>query len=731
MKAILKNNWLLILILIIAALLRFVGVKPGYNQFHSDEPIIYGVAVDMVRNGNLDPGRLDYGGTSIYLNYWVYRLLFIPLGWLRYYISHLSQIVDGLIKLPIAPLEARNLLQTYILGHREINVLFWGRYITAAFGLGSVFLTYLLGKKLFGKVVGLTAALFLTFNFRHVLNSHINLPDIYNSFFLLLALITTVSLWHAPTLKNYVLSGLTAGLFFSVKYQFFAFLPLLLVHLYLYFSSTNKTWKAFFSPRAFMGAAVIIVTFLVVNPYFLINFENAIYWARTISEKYSMGTYRFNLYPFSYLYHIDYGPVQFVMIILGLLFMTIKDFRKAMFLWVVIFPFFWVMTYYSYGGFYVRNFITITPLLLVVGSYFVNWLTQKIKWLALGLLVVALYVPAKNSVISVYFYTKPWNYALTAKWMADNLSANTVVAAHPFDPPGGPKVVKTEFKLGGAFGLVEHKENGAQYALINLDWASNPFYIWTNFGIKDVGLFWAKPMDILRNTYYGLVAEEMFRYQVFSATKPWQAPEAGLVLAKIPQWPVVEMKTIRDFHFEKDENGWTMTQNDQGEVRFNIDNREGYHNLGSIHVGPGRSRMGIKHLISPVIEVKAGHLYQVSGYIKTATIQTPAQRSAFLRVDYYSDTKDIGNLGMVSSISSRVFGTDDWILKEAVDRAPEGAKYLTVGLQFSESENNEVWLDDVVVKESVFKVDNITDSPPFIKKGIDLNLLYTYSHGNL
>jgi len=731
MKTFLKNNRLLISILIVATLLRFIGIKPGYNQFHSDEPIIYGVAVDMIRNGNLDPGRLDYPGVSIYVNYWSYRLSFIPFYWLKYYITHVSQILEGTIHLPISPLEARTILQTYIFGHREINVLFWSRYITAIFGVGCVWLIYILAKKLFSLEVGLIAALLLTFNFRHVLNSHIGLPDVYNAFFLLLLLIMIVNLWRKPSIKNYFWTGVVAGLFFSVKYQFIGFIPLLLIHLSSSFEGRAINLKKLFAPAAWICALVVTLTFFLANPYFLINIENAFYWMETISQKYSMGIKLFNFYPYSYLYHIDYGPIEFLFALAGLLVLTLKDFKKSLIFWSVIAPFFFLMTYYSYGGFYVRNFITTTPLFLITVAYLVDLLTKERRWLTAILLMAILFVPAKNSLISVYYYTKPWNYGLTADWMKNNLPTGAVVAAHPFDPPGGPEVTKTEFKLGGAYGLAEHQENGAQYALINMDWASNPFYVWTNYGLKDFDLFWNKPVSVLRNTYYGLAVEEMFRYQVFSATKPWQAPEADLIMTKIPQWPVTDMRMIKSYQFNSDEDNWSMTKNDQGEVNFDFDKSQGFLALGSVHVGPKCSRMGIMHLTSPVIEIKPEYLYRVKVHLKTASIQTPAQRNAFLRVDFFEDGQNFNGLGIASSVSSRVFGTDDWVLKEIIDRAPEKAKFLTVGLQFSESENNEAWLDDVTVKESIAPVLDITKSPPFIKKDIDLNLLYPYSHGNL
>ncbi len=42
------KNKLLVLILTAAFLIRFIGTNPGYNPYHSDEPAIYGSAIEMI-----------------------------------------------------------------------------------------------------------------------------------------------------------------------------------------------------------------------------------------------------------------------------------------------------------------------------------------------------------------------------------------------------------------------------------------------------------------------------------------------------------------------------------------------------------------------------------------------------------------------------------------------------------------------------------------------------------
>ena len=172
-KKLLRKNIILIVILIIAILLRFLAVKPGFNQYHGDETAIWGAALHMVKNSTYDPSRYDYPATTMIINAFAFKTFFIPVSWFKYYVLNFSKVIDGTLNLIPTKLEVNRLFDLYIAGERGVNAIFWARYVTAFFGIGTIFLTYLLSKKMFGKTVGLIAALFLTFNYRNVMNSHL------------------------------------------------------------------------------------------------------------------------------------------------------------------------------------------------------------------------------------------------------------------------------------------------------------------------------------------------------------------------------------------------------------------------------------------------------------------------------------------------------------------------------------------------------------------------------
>ncbi len=729
--SVLKSHKLLLIILIIASLLRFIGTNPGHNRYHNDEPIVYGTAIEMVQNHTLDPKRFDYPGGSIYINYVAFRYLFIPVQWFFYYLTHIPQIIDGVVHLPISQLEKDRLFTTYILGGNDFYPLFWGRYITALFGVGNVLLIYLLGKEMFEKRVGLIAALLLAVNFRQILNSHIGLPDIYNAFFLLLACIFAIKLWKNPSKRNYLFAGIAGGLSFSMKYQFFGLLPIFFVHLYVSFESKSFI-STFFDKRAFFFGLIALIVFMIFNPYFFIHFETAKMWIQSVSQRYGVGVDMFSFFPLSYLYHYDYGAVEAIIAVIGIFFTFFKYPKRTIILFSAIIPFMASLLYFSRGGFYVRNFVTITPLILLFAAIVLNQLYKFRRFVLFLILPFALWVPVVNSVTHTYYYTKPWDYSLLTAWMNKNFPANQVVAAKPFDPPtGSPLMKKTEFELGGSYSMAEHADDGAKYALSNSDWTADAFFFWMSYGFKDLRQYWNKPLKTLRNTFFGLAIEEHFRYQIFSAVKTWQSPDEALVLSKIPVWPNTDFKQIKTFSFDKDKMNWTVRNNEPlVSATYVYDGKVGHKNNGSLVLVPGGSNTSTIRISSEPINIKEGYLYRIGGYLKSDSVLTSRSRNGFIRVDFYSDN-DFDNVGVISAISSRVYGTDDWVKKSVMERAPEGTKYMLVSFQTSDSNVGRLWLDDVSIEESLKPVDDITMKEPYTRKKIDLDLLYTNSHGNL
>ncbi len=740
----LKRNKLLFLILLFAIALRFIGIYPGFSQYHPDEGMSYGQGITMLRQNSLDVHGyalpLSYPSLIPIINAVLFKVLFIPVAWLKFIATHVPQLADGLIRFPLNKDEYGRIFQLEILGEREINVMTWGRLIAAAFGVGVVFMSYLVSKKMFGKIAGLTIGVLVAVNYRQVLNSHLDLPDIYNAFFLLLSIYFSLNLLAEKSRRNYLLAGIFVGLSLTTKFHTYAVYPFLVVHLllaakYLYGNkdfSFREVLKEIVSSNVFLAGMIALLIVLVVNPYHLIRIEETIATLDYVAKKYAVGRNEFSPYTLWYLYTIGIGRTTSVLVVVGGLFSLIKKPKYALILLSAIIPFFYVVTYKTIGSFYTRNFVTITPLLLIFAGFVVSqiWESKKLifRILFVVLFGLAVFENLANSVVVASEYRKPWNYQVTTDWLFKNIKPGTKVAAHPFDPPtGSPEIIKTEFTVNGAYSLQEHQENGAEYALVNLDWAGDQFYFWMTQGVKDWTGGWAgKPLNIMRNTYSGLAVEQFFRYQVFSVTKPSQAPDSNLVLAKLIPWPKVNYKVVDKFNFDSDSQNWRVLGNFSKSVISEIYNSD----KQALVLTDKGNRYGTTRLASAAIKIEPKHLYKVTADLAINKQLIPLERDGFLRIDFYETQNDLENVGITSSVSSRVYGNLGWMSKQIIDRAPDTANYMVVSVGVGNPQL-EVSVDNVVIEESIEIQENLLDSAPFIKKQIDLDLLYPNSHGNL
>ncbi len=679
----------LLAILLIAATVRFVGVYPGYNQFHPDEQMSYFTAEGMLKENSLNPSmgfrdKLVYPYLVPLINLVLFKHIFVPLAWVNYVFSNLGKIVDGILLFPLPPPEAKRVLELEILGTDSINAMFWARTITAFFGVGNVFLVYLIASKVVNKNAGLIAAFILAFDFRQVTNSHIALPDIYNSFFLLLSVLTSLNLYNHPSRKAYIFAGIAAGLSFSTKFQFFSLAPLVLVHLFLAFEHKKDRLKRLLDARFFLSVLIVILILVLINPYHFIYFEQALVLITYAALRYGMGIRKLNLFPVWYIYTVDLGPPLTIVSILGVLFSFWKRFKYSLILFSVVGLQAYLYFYFSVAGFHVRNMIPMTPFLIIFAAVLLEKVRTKLPlFLFVPLLAFTIYVPARNSIISDYYYTKPWNFNLLTEWLYKN-PLDGAVASNPTDPPTGtPPIERTEFIHNRSFSMAEHIENGAKYALMNTDWVGNVFYYWMAGSSGNFSQKWNKPLRQMRNSYCGLAIEEMLNYQIFAAIKPWQSPEANLMLVEFPDWNDLEFIKI----YEK--KGVVSTQDGPGSVSL------------------------IK------LPAKEKYVYKVTANLESLEPLTSSTRDGFLRV----------KIGQSNCVSARVYDEGPK-MKQVYCLATAGSTDLEVSLQVG-NVNDQISVSDIKIEESSESVKSIPSKYPYIENKVQLELIYPNSHANL
>ena len=727
----------LVWVILLAFLLRFGGVNPGYNPYHPDEGIDgLNSAKFMLLNGNLNPLKYEYPALVPLVDFIILVFIISPLLYLKQLISQPGMIFFNLSHVFSV---SRNLA----INLNDLQVMYLGRYITAFFGLMTVLLTYLVGKQLFkSRLAGFLSALLLTLNFRTVMSSHFDLPDIYSGFFLLLALFAIVRIIVKPNLKNYILSGLTMALSFSVKLQFFSFITFALAHCYL--SAKNgksilAKFKLFISSKLFFSIVALLIGILLINFYEVINYRMFISHVEYVVAKYNFGVFKLNLSALSYFYNIAVTPLVFCVAILGVIYGFKNKTLSIIILLSLVVPFAYYFFYLTGGGYYTRNFVTIVPIISLIAGYGLEIIFLGLKkivdnkpfLLVLFSLIclIILFDSANNSLVNTFSYSKPWSLTDMRSFLSSGVENNSKIASHPWDwyilfslPSINVQKNLTLLPLDHnyAFSLPELQDEGANYALIGTDVLSDATSIWWQKSHSD--MFWRKPDLISENTFSALSASELFENTLHASVKPWQAQDNNYFFVKIPQKLDVKYKLVSVYDFNSEES--VLGGEEIGGIIGKIDS-------GSLKLTFTDSMYPFVRWVSPVFPVKEGYVYKIKALVRSDETIDLKNRDGFFRLDFYRITPSIWDEKTQSNktaVSSRYFGTT-WKDIEVEAIAPFGNTLATFSFQFSNQEYS-FWLDNIEIYESINEV-----TSPLIEGASNYrlpdNILVPFMNGNL
>lgn len=738
-----KINYLLLILLLLAFLIRVVGIFPGYPPDHPDEPMSYSSAMEMIVHNDLNPRRFDYPSGVPLLHYLFHRSFVLPPMIAQALFLNPSSIIDLLLNRS-AFMQEHSLI---LFGKNGVVFLFWSRFLTAVLGTASIFLLYKIGQKLFHPLVGLAGAFFLAFNYRHVLSSHLALSDIPNSFFALLSFFASLLLLENNTKKRYLLCGFLVGLSISMKYQIFAFLPFIFAHVVWVFR--KKDLRYLFHTYFLLAVLIIPVIFVILNPYLFLNLKTALPVIQNVSVRYGVGIYTFNFYPLYYLFYWGIGMLPSFAIMLGFFFALIRASLKTLFLLSFIVPFFFIFLYYMSGGLYVRNFTTIIPFLMIFAGamfgvridLFKNIVPKRI-FLLLSVLILLIInsVSVKDSFILSYEYTKKWRRIVLSDWVVQHIPKGSKIIN---DNVGLPSSIDKPLEIipwasEEGSSITQLSRKNIDFAVLNINW--NQIYsFWFNTPYQELLLSGGIPYEKLKDSYHGLLLSEYRQYVVFETYKPWQASDHAYFVLKIPRIPSKKGKEIRSFHFTNDLEGWKTYDFSKSKtnVRASWDRKVGNNVNGSLLYHGSTNVQSLVRVTSPFIKILGGKAYKIIGFIRPKDVVNRRLQDGFLRVDFYSEKNEsvLRDGQQISAVSERTFGKSAFTEKEIVVKAPKNARYLTVSLQHSKPENimdgwgkNSVfWLDDVRLYELDGQLTDKFPKIPYILPTIPDDVLYANS----
>lgn len=724
----------LVLLVAIGFYLRIIGTNPGYYA-HGDE-LMYGEAVYMILNKTLSM-QTNVLGFYPPLVAWImlvsFIFFFIPLSFLLKTPTLLGNFLDTYSIW--GSMGSGSFFSEIITGENWANTLYWGRYLTVIFGVGTIILTYVLARKLFqNRALSFLSALFVTINYRLVLNSKIGFLDIYGVFFLVLALIAVVNLYSSPSKRNYYLAWIAVTLSFLVKYQVYSLPPLFLAHLLICLKGPDKNVislaKQTINRNFVLGGLMSLTVVLFAHYYHFINWSDVKTMYEYQALKYSVGSNYIKIYPISYLYHVALGPISSITCLAGLVLLMAQKKRRVfgylIFIFVATFTFFYF--YYTSGGAYTRNLLVLIPIAYILSAYFwvYAWkkfvVTNKSTFLKICFAFVALSsfvsiagVQLNNAIVAnEVLSTKSGRFQIL-EWVKDIPYASRVgIFQESWLPESGRYSKINLSSISEVLSFKELEAEDVDFALLDLYEISGRSIWWirqpTNIGL----VFWEKPNNLLAQSYPALAARELLGYHTLQAYLPkWQISGYNFALFEIkPDSRDANYSLFKQYDFNEDNNGWkrlnffeetsVLLKSEGGMLSINSEDSNIVNGVKRVLTNPGMIRWE-----SPALKADGDYVYKIEADVKSDTSIEKHERNGFVRLDFYEKPVEqtITSRAQTSFVSERYYGNPGWKTLTIEGISPRTAKYLVVGFQADQAKNN-FYLDEVRIYKSEKKTEN-------------------------
>jgi 4-amino-4-deoxy-L-arabinose transferase-like glycosyltransferase len=264
---------LLALVVLIALLLRIWGISADLPYiYHPDEPVPLGISLRMFKTGDMSPEFFHWPSLLFYVNF----LAYIP-----YY---LFGRLAGVFQAPdsiLAPVEVA-MGTTYA---PMPTIVLLGRLLSVAFGIGSVLVAYLIGRRLTQRAwVGLLAALLVAVSPATVWHSRWITPDNMAAFFVLASLYASLRVYQEGRTRDYILAAVFVGLAASSKYNaLLAVLPLLVAHVLRHGRQSLK------KRDLYIAIVLTGLVFLHTTPFAVLDFRDFYSGLAYDSQHYAAG----------------------------------------------------------------------------------------------------------------------------------------------------------------------------------------------------------------------------------------------------------------------------------------------------------------------------------------------------------------------------------------------------------------------------------------------------------
>ncbi|MBI4039365.1 glycosyltransferase family 39 protein [Candidatus Daviesbacteria bacterium] len=686
-----SGNLALVIILFLAALVRFYGLFPN-TLLHPDEPHLLASGQKIAKNvltnfdfsADVSQYPYKYGSSMYYLHGALQTGALLGIYALHSLLPHLLE------NFPQKSDLLTFLTDTGLYNYQNL-LLTESRLVTALFGIGTVLLTFLIGRRLFGYPVGILAALILTFAPLHVRDSHYATVDIPQLFFILLSVFWLIKVFQTGKTRFYLLAGLTIGFATSLKYFPIAVLLYPLAH----FLGAGR--QKLLDQKFWLGWAMMPIGFLVSSPTLPFHFGDFLNTLIISSQWYAPGVvsakihwWQFFIPPYvhpfhwSFVFFIGFGVMPTLLAIWGFIIAWKQHPRPMLFLSVVPVVNFIFITFYL-KEIYERLSLPSLPFLALFAGYGLWQLVRcvkpdKLKAVVLTMtLGVVLFYPAQESISASWACSQEITDYQARDWIKDNIAPGSTFGFSPGMriPETGTKPVRMD--VTSMFSWPEAEEAG-----VNLVFFNSGYYNYYQYWALD---YFSRPEDLLANSFVGAALRQ---YQTQSQlvkkfVKPYTCMGNDIYayrLAKLLQ-PGSRHLIYQD-SWEKSSQEWRLVEfpvfgQQQALLSTNSNDLVFTWQRGADKMWEKNSYPTPRAVVGP-FPVTPGKMYFLQARLSSGKEIPKEKRDGFFRIDFYKQ-RSIGNKpGFDVALSGRYWGQGEKTVQtQAV--APPGAVFATLSFQ--------------------------------------------------
>jgi YYY domain-containing protein len=337
-----------------------------------------------------------------------------------------------------------------------------GRFLVALADTATIFLVFLIGRRLYGTWAGLLAAALTAFTVLHIQLSHFFAVDPISTTFTLLALYGSLLLYGRRSSGAALVTGVGIGLAVASKFSALPIVaaPLVAVVLSAMRASPDERWavRRLGLRNLVVAGVVSFVVFAVTSPFVFLDFDN--FWQAVVKEQGDMvsGVADF---PFTrqyrgtpaYLYFVwqqirwGMGWPLGLLAFAGLAWVLIRAIlgRASPGEWILLS---WVVLYFGPTGLFLAKFmrymVPVVPLFILFGSGMVLSLrsttlrirkgTNYASHLAFAIALISLLGAIIWSLAFVNgVYGTPHSWVTASRWMYENVPDGACIAGEHWE----------------------------------------------------------------------------------------------------------------------------------------------------------------------------------------------------------------------------------------------------------------------------------------------------------